>query len=91
MTWDQQPNRWERAAQRDRQRERDAARAYLARRPFGQDVVIQLAWGCAGAVVGLLLSGWVLAAVNFVLLAGGGLLAREYVRRRHARDPEPGG
>ncbi|MGY1857561.1 hypothetical protein [Modestobacter sp. SYSU DS0290] len=86
-------NRWERAAERDRQRSGDEARAFLRRRPFGQYLVVQLAWGCLGAVVGLVLSGWELAAVNFLLLAGGGLLAREFVRRRYAhdRDAQPEG
>ncbi|MGY2081727.1 hypothetical protein [Modestobacter sp. SYSU DS0657] len=79
-------DRWERAAAQDRQRARDDAHAFLHRRPFGQYLVVQVAWGCLGAVVGLLLSGWELATVNFLLLAGGGLLVREYVRRRYARD-----
>ncbi|OMQ14909.1 hypothetical protein A7K94_0213215 [Modestobacter sp. VKM Ac-2676] len=83
-------NRWERAAEQDRQRSRDEARAHVAR-PFGQFLVVQLAWGCLGAVLGLLLGSWTYAVVNFVVFAGAGLVAREFVRRRYARDRGPEG
>ncbi|GHE11286.1 hypothetical protein [Klenkia taihuensis] len=65
--------------------QRADAEEFLARRPFGRFLVVQLAWGCLGALVGVLLSGWVLAVVLFVVFAGSGLVGREVVRRRHGR------
>jgi len=61
------------------------AEEFLARRPFGRFVVVQLAWGCLGALVGALLGGWLLAVVLFVVLTGSGLVGREVVRRRYTR------
>lgn len=62
---------------------RSEAEEFLVRRPFGRFLVVQLAWGCLGALLGALLGGWVLAVVLFVVFACSGLVGRELVRRRH--------
>ena len=80
-------NRYERAAELNRRRTREEARAFLQQRPIGQFVVVQCAWGCLGALLGILLGSWTLAIINFVVFAGAGLVAREFIRRRYARGP----
>jgi hypothetical protein len=76
------PNRHEKAARELRSRDRAAARTYGD--PFGRFVLIQLAWGLLGALLGLLLGSWPLVIVNFVVFAGAGFVARVWLHRRHA-------
>jgi hypothetical protein len=88
-------NRYDQALERDERRRRAEAQEFLDHRPLGQFLVVQFAWGCLGALLGILLGSWTWAVVNFVVFAGAGLLAREFIRRRYARgdadDPSDGG
>jgi hypothetical protein len=81
-------NRYERAAEANERRTREEARSFLEQRPLGQFLIVQFAWGCLGALLGILLGSWTWAIVNFVVFAGAGLVAREFIRRRYARGPD---
>jgi len=73
-------NRYERAAMAEKEREHQSAEAFL-REPLGAFLVKQLAWGAAGFALGIVLGSLTWAIVNFVVFAGAGLVAREFIRR----------
>lgn len=79
-------DRFAHSAQAERQRRKDGAQEFLAARPLRGFLLIQLAWGCVGALLGLLLGSWVSAVAGFIVFAGSGLIGREVIRRRHAAD-----
>jgi hypothetical protein len=85
-------NRYELAKDQDARRKRQEAQAFLKQRPLGQFLIIQFAWGCLGALLGiLLLDSWMWAAIDFIIFAGAGFIAREFIRRRYVGgDSGPG-